>query len=316
MIRLVIDTDPGVDDSHALMMAFAHPDAKVEAITTVFGNVDVEQTTANARTVLDVLGIPPEQTPIFPGADRALYSERYSGSYFHGQDGLGNSNFPRSTRRVEKEHAALALIRLANEAPGELTLVAIAPLTNIALATRLEPALPKKYKRLVVMGGAIHGTGNNRINPSAEFNVYSDPEAAAIVFDMWHGLSLISWETTLDQLLSAEQIDELMRAATPRGEFFRRITGHVLSHVTARFGRRALSSPDPLAMAVALEPDIVTRSELRAVTVELAGKHTRGQTTVDWSNYTGQAPNVDVILDINPLRFFELMQAAVGLENL
>jgi purine nucleosidase len=312
LTRLVIDTDPGVDDAHALMMAFAHPGAKVEAITTVSGNVGVEQTTANACTVLDVLGIPPEETPIFRGTDRALFSAPFEGSYFHGVDGLGNSHYPRSSRPVKAEHAALALIRLANENPGALTLVAIGPLTNLALATRLDPTLPQKYKRLVVMGGTIRGTGNNRLNPSAEFNVYVDPEAAAIVFESWPGLWLLSWETTIEHRLSGEQVHELMNAGTHKADFFKRITQMSFDYGIKRLGRPGLYAPDPLAMAAALEPESVARAEMHAMTVELTGTHTRGQTTVDWSNLTDRTPNVNIILEVDRERFWKLMWAAVA----
>jgi purine nucleosidase len=311
MERLVIDTDPGVDDAHAIMLAFAHPNARVEALTTVAGNVGVDKTSANACTILDMLDVPREQTPVFIGADRALLGTQYDGSYFHGADGLGDSNYPPSPRPREREHAALALIRVANESPGELTLVAIAPLTNLALATRLDPELPRKFKRLVVMGGAIRGTGNNRLNPSAEFNVYVDPEAAAIVFQNWRGLWLLSWETTLQYLLNEKQLNELMNTRTPRGEFWARITKKSAGFVHQRLGFPGLYMPDPLAMAVALEPDIVTNSEFRNVTVELAGAHTRGQTTVDWFGFTGAEPNVNIVLAINLDRFYEMLRASV-----
>ncbi len=309
-VRLVIDTDPGVDDAHAIMLAFAHPQAQIEAITTVAGNVSVDKTTANACTILDVLG---KDVPIYAGCDRALVASTEDASYVHGTDGLGDSNYPPSKRAVAPEHAVNALIRLANQSPGEITLVTIGPLTNVALATRLDPDLPKKYKKLVVMGGAIRSLGNmgGAGYPTAEFNVYTDPEAAAIVFDTWPGLSLISWETTMDYGLTAEQVEELMSYNTPRSEFFRRITYKAVDFVMKALGRKMLFPPDPLAVAVALEPEIVQRAEMHYVQVELGGQHTRGQTTVDWFNMTRKEPNVNIVLEVNRDRFWELMAAAV-----
>jgi purine nucleosidase len=306
MNRLVIDTDPGVDDAHALLMAFAHPETQVEAITTVAGNVALTQTTANTCIVLDVLG---QDRPVYAGCDRALVARTADASHFHGKDGLGESGYPPSKREVAGEHAVQALIRLAKASPGELTLVAIGPLTNLGLATRLDPALPGRYKRLVVMGGAIRGTGN--VTPAAEFNVYTDPEAAAIVFDAWPGLTLISWETTMAHGFSPEQVETLMAMASARAEFFRRTTRRTLQVTHRTLKRRDLLAPDGLAVAVALEPGIVRRAEAHHVEVELAGRHTRGQTVVDWSDRSGREPNADLVLELDRERLWELMQAAL-----
>ena len=306
MNRFVIDTDPGVDDAHAIMMAFAHPDAQIEAITTVAGNVSLERTTANACTILDVLE---QDVPVYAGCSRALVASPSDASYIHGMDGLGDSGYPPSRRKVNEEHAVHALIRLANEAPGELTLVALGPLTNLALATRLDPSLPRKYKRLVVMGGSIHGTGN--ITSAAEFNVYTDPEAAAIVFDAWSGLTLISWDTTIDHSFSNEQVEILMAIESPHAEFFRRITRQTIEYMHNFMGREAMFAPDGLAVAVALEPDIVRKAVTHYVQVELAGQYTRGQTTVDWFDRSQYEPNINLVLELDAARLWELMQAAV-----
>jgi len=133
MICLVIDTDPGVDDAHAMMAACAHPDARIEAITTVAGNVSLERTTANACTILDVLE---KNVPVYAGCSRPLVGDAVEAGHIHGTDGLGDSGYPPSPHRVEDEHAVNALIRLANESPGELTLVAIGPLTNVVLVQK------------------------------------------------------------------------------------------------------------------------------------------------------------------------------------
>lgn len=306
MIRLVIDTDPGVDDAHAIMAAFAHPEAHVEALTTVAGNVSLERTTANACTILDILE---QGVPVYAGCGRPLVGDAVDAGYFHGKDGLGDSGYPPSPRQVADEHAVHALIRLANESPGELTLAAIGPLTNVALATRLDPTLPQKYERLVVMGGSIRGMGN--VTTAAEFNFYADPEAAAVVFDAWPGLTLVSWETTLAHGLAAEQVEALLAVDSPRAEFFRRITQHSIGVLEQILGRKTLMEPDLLAVAAALEPDIVCQAETHYVRVELAGTHTRGHTTVDWFDRTGQEPNVELVLELNTERLWELLYAAV-----
>jgi purine nucleosidase len=230
-------------------------------------------------------------------------------SYFHGEDGLGNSNYPPSRRQVANEHAVNALIRLANESPGKLVLAAIGPLTNVALATRLDPTLPQKYKRLVVMGGAIRGMGNT--TATVEFNMYTDPEAAAIVFDAWPGLTLISWETTMSHSFAAEQTDTLLALDTPRAEFFRRISQNSITFNQKILGGKVLLGPDLLAVAAAIEPDIVLKAETHCVQVELAGNQTRGQTSVDWFDQTGNEPNVNLALGLDTERLWELLLAAV-----
>lgn len=307
--RLIIDTDPGVDDAHAIMLAFAHKNAKIEALTTVGGNVSLERVTANTCTILDVLDQP--DVPVYAGCAGPILPKSHDAASVHGDDGLGGSAYPPSIRRPIEEHAVNALIRMANENPGELTLVAIGPLTNVALATQLDPTLPTKFKRLVVMGGAIYATGNVEQAPATEFNAYMDPEAAHIVFETWPGLELISWETTMQHSFPEDQLNQLMSVQSPLGEFFRRITPHTIDFVRTRYNRISLYAPDPLAVAVAIEPDIVTRSEHRHVAVELAGTHTRGQTVVDWAAINGKAPNVNIVLEVDQARFWQMMQDAV-----
>lgn len=308
MKRLVIDTDPGVDDAHAILLAGSHPDVQIEALTTLGGNVSLANTTANAFKVLDVLNL---DVPVFAGADGAILEREHENAvHVHGHDGLGDADVPVSQRVAEKEHAVNALIRLANENPGELTLVAIGPLTNIALATRLDPELPKKYKDLVVMGGAIYAQGNTP-NTSAEFNFYHDPEAAAIVFDTWSDITLLSWETTVAHMLDEDIVHELMSMPTPKGKFFNKITADLLAFTKEHYGGEKLFAPDGLAMAVAIEPSIIPKSAECYVQIERMGKYTRGQSLIDWRSSLGKAPNAKIVLELDEKRFAELMLQAL-----
>jgi purine nucleosidase len=305
MNRIVIDTDPGVDDAHAIMLACTHPAAKVEALTTVAGNVSLELATRNALIILDVIG---QDVPVFPGCDDALVRPTPRRAISHGTDGLGDSGYTPSARQASSEHAVQALIRMANESPGELTLAAIGPLTNIALATRLDPTLPQKYKRLIVMGGAIHAKGNSW-ERAAEFNFYCDPEAAAIVFARWPTVTLVSWETTLAHGLQPSQVEVLAHGTSPRADLFRRTIRE--QFVESAPGQPVLAEPDPLALAVALEPGIIQRAETRYVEIELAGQFTRGQTVVDWYDLTDHPHNANLVLEIDRDRFWELMQLSL-----
>jgi purine nucleosidase len=309
-MRLVIDTDPGVDDALAILLAVADPGARVEALTVVAGNVGLDRTVANACTLLDRLGVGPETTPVFRGCERSLLGCRVEATS-HGTDGLGDAGFPPSSRPIEPEHAALALVRLARDAPGELTLVALGPLTNLALALGLDPDLPRKYRRLIVMGGAVRATGNMP-GPSTEFNVVSDPEAAAVVLGRWPGAALVPWETAMQCFIGTGQLREIWAAPGPRAQLVRRITERTSGLACEAFGVDGMVAADPVAMAVALEPGLVTRSEQRHVAVELHGSHTRGQPTVDWFGLGGRAPNVDVILELDRQRFWERLRAEVG----
>ena len=304
MVSLVIDTDPGVDDAHAILLAAAHPDAKIEAITTVNGNVPLRHTTANALKIVQAAGL---QVPVYAGCDGPLVERTpKSATHVHGQDGLGDCGILGVSQEPEPEHAALALIRLADEKPGELTLVAIGPLTNLALATRLDPTLPGKYKTLIIMGGAVHARGNTP-NLAAEFNIYNDPEAAAVVFSTWPEFYLAPWEAALDNPLTSEQLDALEAIDTSLGAFFRRITAKTILFALDAYGRRQLHVPDSIAVAAAIDPDIVTKAVDGAVHVETAGRTTRGQTVVDWRGVSGKPPNAHIILEYDHQHLFDLL---------
>ena len=247
MKRIVIDCDPGIDDAQAIMMAYQHPDVKIEAITTVTGNVELRHTTANVLKILDVLEAGP--IPVFQGAANGLVEQGQHAGFVHGEDGLGDAGIPESARAVESEPAAMALIRLGRENSGKLELIAIGPLTNLALALRLDPEMPSYYKRLVIMGGAYLAQGNTPNYP-AEFNIFADPEAAKVVFDNWPKFSLVSWECTLNHGILLESYQALFSLKNSRSAFLEKISSTVLDLLQNRLGGEMSFAADPLAMAV------------------------------------------------------------------
>jgi purine nucleosidase len=309
MKRIVIDCDPGIDDAAAIMMAYMHPETVIEAITTVSGNVNVTQTTANAHKVLDILEA--ESIPVFSGASSALLGTKNNASFVHGSDGLGNLKEPDSVRFPEKDPACLALINLAKESPGELSLIAIGPLTNLALALRIEPSLPGYYKELVIMGGAYLGKGNTENFP-AEFNIYSDPEAAAVVFEKWPILTMVTWETTLDHNIPNTFLESLHLYDNPRSVFLGKTLNRVIKMSNENINTNVCFAADPLAMAVMIEPEIVLECTKKFVAVELLGRYTRGMTVVDWSELSRQQPNVEIIQKVDRERFVELMYSIIS----
>ncbi|NDJ75631.1 MAG: nucleoside hydrolase [Chloroflexi bacterium] len=305
-MRLLIDTDAGVDDAQAIMLALAHPGVMVEAITTVTGNVHVEQVNRNVFTVLDLLGA---DIPVYSGAEGPLLPGFWEPEVrVHGADGLGDYA-PRLpvTRQVEAEHAALALVRLADAAPGELTCVALGPLTNIALACKLDPEFPLKLKALAFMGGTLAARGNTRY-VTAEFNVNCDPEAALIVLAAFETATMLSWETTWAHGFTWDAYDTLAAIDTPAGYFFRTITRAVTTYFRNTGLREFFLLPDPLAMAVTLQPGLVLASEFRYVTVELQGQYTRGQTVIDYPDKLDRAPNTHLVTRVDTAGVYALFE--------
>lgn len=301
-MRLIIDTDAGIDDAVALMLALRYPGAQVEAVTTVCGNCSLDKVIRNVFTVLDTMG---SDAPVYAGAAQPLVAE-WSAEPVHGEDGLGDYHErPPTTHHVEAEHAALALIRLANTYPGELTLVALAPLTNIALATRLDPSFPSKIKSFVFMGGTIRAQGNTD-NIAAEWNIYCDPEAAYIVLDTFAQARMVSWETTLDHPLPIASYRELANSGTPSARFFERINRIFVDKVSS-FGLDYLLA-DALAMAVALEPSLITASLTRHVAIELHGTYTRGQTVIDHMGKLGRPASVEIVTAVDMTRMEQMLR--------
>ncbi len=303
--KLLIDTDPGVDDAMAILMA--HDRADVLGLSIAAGNVGLNHTVANALKLVEVIGA---DTPVFAGCATPLVHAAEDAAEVHGHDGFGDIGYVPSTRKAQAEHAALAILRLSHEHAGKLVLVALAPLTNLALALKLDPSLPQRVAKLVVMGGAVTGRGNYETVP-AEFNIGFDPEAAHVVFSAWPHFVLVDWEATMRHGIDFARFAQLTSANTARAKFYADITRKTVEWTRAE-GRPQMLIADALAMAVALEPGIVRRAEARHVAVEIDGRLTRGATVVDWGDRLGKPANAQIVLEVDQARFEALLASALG----
>jgi purine nucleosidase len=308
-MRLIIDTDAGVDDAQAMMLALADSEVTIEAITTVTGNVHVNKVVPNVCTVLDMMK---KEVPVYRGAQQPLLHTWHPEEDYHGSDGLGNwKERPSTNRQPQNEHAVQALIRLANTYLGELTLIALGPLTNLALAIRLDPSFPGKIKQFVFMGGAITANGNTP-NVTAEWNIYCDPEAAHIVLQAFPEATMLSWETTLQHPFSWQQCDELMELNSDAARFFTAISASTIEYFKRTSYSRGYLLPDPLAMAITLQPSLIKKMSAHYVAVELHGAYTRGQTVVDYAGTMGRKPNVQIVTEVDIDGVFKLFKQALA----
>jgi len=305
-IPLLIDTDPGVDDALAILMAFNDPRHEVVGLTIAAGNVGLQHTVANALKLCEVAGA---QVPVFAGCGAPLLHPARDAAYVHGRDGFGDTGYAAASRCAADEHAALAILRLSHEHAGRLLLVALGPLTNLALALKLDPTLPSRVARCVVMGGAVTAHGN--ITPAAEFNIAFDPEAAQIVFGAFSQIDLADWEATLAHGLAHADVDRWLAADSPRARFYDAISRQTRAWASGRRGDR-WHSADSLAMAYALLPEQAQETVERPLAVETEGRHTRGATIIDWRREGGQPDNVRILMRYDQTRFEALIEAALA----
>jgi len=321
--RIIIDTDPGVDDALAIILALRSPELAVEAITTVNGNTCLAQATENALRVLEVLGLP-EPPPVVKGADRPLVREPFPSASIHGRDGLGEvshmkfpggkKKYPAPRLKAADRYAPELICELAARSPGELTLVALGPLTNVALALTIDPKLAGNVKEIVAMGGAYSVCGN--VTPAAEFNFFCDPEAAHEVITSGVPITLVGLDVTLQARLSRHALIEATRKRTKLNRFLRDSTGHVMDFYRERQGYHGCSVHDALAMMVAIDKSFVGTKRAH-VDVETKGELTSGMSVADLRPYARGhvgAPNADVALYVDPARFerFLLERVADG----
>jgi purine nucleosidase len=290
---IILDCDPGIDDALAITFAAGHPGLELAGITTVAGNVGLKQTTANAVAVAEFAGAGP--VPVTPGSAGPLLRPALDARHVHGETGLGAAVLPEPERKPEPGHAVDFITATIAERPGEITLVATGPLTNIALAVKREPRITEWVRSFVIMGGSA--TRGN-VTPAAEYNMWADPEAAAIVFGAGWAVHMIG----LDVTLLARATPEIQQRMSALGELGSRLLLPAISGYTASTEGAYPAVHDVCAVAYVAQPSLFGMLPAH-VEVETTGRLTSGMTVADFS---APDPNAAVAMQLDPAGFWGL----------
>lgn len=299
--RILIDADPGIDDACAILLALASPEISLEGISIVHGNCSLEQGVINGLSVLE-LGHA-SHIPLAKGCEKPLVQPTLLAPETHGNTGLGYAQLPRPRSRPIGQHGCDFLIETILASPGEITLVAIGPLTNVALAIRQEPRLVDSAKELIIMGGAIRHEGNT--TALAEFNTYVDPHAAHIVFQAGIPTTLVPLDVTYQCILTAKDVERLQILDTPITTFIRDATKFYMEYHDDYQGIGGCVINDPLALALTFAPELCDYQEL-PVDVDISGGISMGKTLADFYNYGKKPANLKVALGVRPRDFIDL----------
>jgi len=299
--RIIIDTDPGIDDSLAILLALASPEIQLEGLTVVHGNCSAEQGTINALSVLDLAGA--SHVPVAKGCELPLVQPSLLAPETHGNTGLGYAKLPEPGSRPVAQHGCDFLIEKIMSSPGEISLVAIGPLTNIALAVRKEPGIVESVKEVFIMGGAIRHEGNT--TPQAEFNTYVDPHAAHIVYHSGMPITLTPLDVTYKCVLLAEDVARLQKIKSPIPDFIADATRFYMEFHDEYQGIQGCVINDPLTLALTFAPDLCDYEE-HFVDVDISGGVSMGKTFADFYKMTDKPANMKIALGVRSRDFVDL----------
>ena len=304
---LLINTDTSAGDAIALLLALDAWDADVVGVTITCGNSDFDQQVENALYTIEVAGRGGE-IPVYPGCREPLLGPYRSVPEVWGADGMGDSGFPPARQRPERQPAVDAIVDLAERHPGELEIVSLGPLTNLAVTLLRRPDVARLVKAIYAMSGSLYAQGN--ITLGAEYNAWVDPEAARIVYRAGANLVLVPWEAAArGAFVTSEEEAEIVRLETPRSRFYMQVTRVMREYTRAR-RRPGLVHADALAVLVPLVPGLVRERRRMFVDIEVAGELGRGVTFFDWNDT--RSPNADVVLDVDRQLVVESLQRVLA----
>ncbi len=307
MRKFIIDTDTASDDAVALVMALQHPDIDVLAITIVAGNVPLAQGTQNALYTVELCG---KDTPVYAGCAKPMLRTLRTAENVHGNDGMGDIGLPLSGRVPAEGHGVDKLREVINEHAGDITLITLGPLTNVALALLREPELAQKVSQCYVMGGI--GSGHGNITPTAEFNVWVDPEAAKIVFESGMPITMVGWDISWKYATFGQaESDAIRNIRTPLAEFVVDIQATLNEYAKAESQLAGFDLPDPITVAIAIDPSIAEFKRYR-VDVTTDDGLARGITVIDTLGVTHQPAQVDVATHADREKFIAMLHQSVS----
>lgn len=310
--KIIIDTDPGVDDAMAILLALKSPEIELVGLTTIYGNVYTDLATQNALRLVEFAGR--SDIPVAHGAEKPLVVTLDSvADFVHGRDGLGNINMPLPQGRSVDWPAAQFIVETVMAQPGEITLVPVGPLTNLALALALEPRLAQHVAEVVVMGGAATVSGN--VTPAAEANIINDPHAADIVFTAAWPVTMVGLDVTMQTIMTDDYMLALKASGSPTAEFIYEISRFYRDFHFDTHGLAGMHTHDPSAIAFVLDPTLFTteRGPVRVVTEGLASGQTLMDRYQNWHQlnpWTNQ-PAVNVCLGVDSERLLALYRERI-----
>ncbi len=291
-IPVIIDCDPGVDDTAALLLAHQMPELEILAVTTVAGNVSVDKTTINAMRVRMASGA---GYPVFSGAEHPMFREPVTASGVHGEDGFGGVEMEIPDDEIPAEKAWDAMYRIAKEQKGELTIVATGPMTNLGIALSKYKELPQLVKRIVIMGGAAIG-GN--VTPAAEFNIYVDPEAADMLFQSGIPVYMCGLDVTMKAYITPEELKKVGALGSPQAKLFHDVFQNLQKKALEEWEQPGVALHDPVAVMYAADDSIFETHHV-GIRVETKGEITLGKTVTDLYSDKQMEHNAYIVMDVD-----------------
>ena len=304
--KIILDCDPGHDDAVAIMLAAGSPAIDLLGITVVAGNQTLENTRRNALRVVQWLGV---DVPVYSDCGRPLIREKITAGDIHGETGLDGPVFPPLTRALEMEHAVNYIIRTLMASDGDITMVTTGPMTNLAMAMRLEPRIVDKIRRIVLMGGAYT---NGNVTPAAEFNIVADADAAYVCFTCGRPITMVGLDVTRKVLCYPQIVERMGRVGNDASRLFVDLMGHFCRTQKEIFGWEGGPLHDPVTIAWLIDPTVLTTKPMN-VQVDIRSVQSYGRTNCDYFDYLRLPHTADVAIDIDAARFWDIVEQ--GLRN-
>ena len=304
--KIILDCDPGHDDAVAILLAGKHEAIDLLGITVVAGNQTLEKTVCNALRVTQWLGI---DVPVYGGCGRPMVREKVIAGDIHGESGLDGPVFPPLDRAAEEMHAVEFMVRTLMASDGDITVVTTGPMTNLAMALRMEPRIADKIRRIVLMGGSYQ---NGNVTPAAEFNIFADAEAAHVCFTCGRPITMVGLDVTRKALCYPEIVERMAKVNNRASRLFCDLMGHFCRTQKEIFGWAGGPLHDPITVAWLIDPSVLTLKPMNAQ-IEIRSESSYGRTNCDYFGYLQLPATADVAVDIDVDKFWDIVEQ--GLRN-